>query len=110
MIGKIENNKVIYGFDILKFLMALMIVAVHARAFVEPYLYKIVAPLMNVSVPLFFILSSFFLFRKILETDRVESVFRFLKRTSTLYVFWLIVNIPLYLYENKPTIKLIGGG
>lgn len=109
MIGKMENNNVICGFDVLKFLMALMIVAVHARAFVEPHLSKIMAPLMNVSVPLFFILSSFFLFRKILETDRIESVIRFLKRTSTLYVFWLIVNIPLYLHENKPITKLIGG-
>lgn len=107
---KADNNKVIYGFDLLKFLMALMIVAVHARAFEEPHLYKIMAPLMNVSVPLFFILSSFFLFRKILETDRVEYVIRFLKRTSTLYGFWLIINIPLYLYENKPATKLIEGG
>lgn len=61
----IENLKLIPGLDILKFLMALLIVAVHSEAFRDVYyVNEAILPIINSAVPIFFVISSFLLFRK----------------------------------------------
>lgn len=100
-VNKIRGGQ-IYGFDLLKIIMACLIVAVHARAFENPILNQWMAPLMNVSVPLFFVLSSFFMFRKLGITEQPGwNIFKgFAFRLILLYAFWFFVNLPLYIHES----------
>lgn len=62
-----SSNCVISGFDILKFLMAFIIVNIHAglKKCVEGTPFHVVWSYFNsVAVPAFFVLSSYFLFKK----------------------------------------------
>lgn len=55
----------IYGYDILKFMMAIMIVAIHsANGFDKCSWYYIAYPFIEIAVPCFFVLSSYFFLRK----------------------------------------------
>lgn len=61
------NRDLISGFDLLKFAMALVIVNIHAQLILEcdsPYLQVLWKYVEGISVPTFFVLSSYFLFRK----------------------------------------------
>lgn len=105
------NNKInsikkgggqIYGFDTLKFFMATMIVAIHTQAFNDvDTVRQLTAPLLAAAVPVFFILSSYFLFRK-MDTRgyKWEVYVPFLKRLLILYIFWFIVTLPFTLHEK----------
>lgn len=96
------TNKQVYGFDILKMFMALCIVAIHARPFENtPELSLYFAPFLSSAVPIFFILSSFFLFRKLNTNGYQWSILgNWLKRVCCLYLFWLIVNLPFVIYDR----------
>ena len=52
------------SYDILKFSMALLIVAIHTGAFRGPWFCDWAIPVLNIAVPVFFILSSMFFFAK----------------------------------------------
>lgn len=90
-------NKVsINSFDVLKLLMAIMIIQIHAKA-----LYPIVRPFRDSAVPVFFVLSSFFFFRKAWENSfKTSLLIRFLKRITIMYVLWFFINI-YYIYTHK---------
>lgn len=79
-------------YDVLKIVLAIMIVALHSTLFPS-----ILLPWLRISVPIFFILSSYFFFSKIFTLDNNEeekkALFHFLKRSTLLYIFWLIVLI-----------------
>lgn len=59
----------------------------------------------NLCVPVFFVISSFFFFRKIhnLQTDdqRKKQLWLFEKRVITLYLFWFIIQFPYIIYLRK---------
>ena len=64
------KRKVILGLDILKFIMALLIVAVHSEAVNEiPIVYEVTNPIISSAVPMFFVISAFLLFRKIRQSQ-----------------------------------------
>lgn len=90
------------GFDILKMFMALCIVAIHARPFEDtPELSVYFAPFLGSAVPIFFILSSFFLFRKLNTNGYQYAILgNWLKRVCCLYLFWLIVNLPFVIHDR----------
>ena len=105
--GKLTNFKntgggQIYGFDALKFFMALMIVAIHTKAFHDvDIIRQITQPFLNSAVPIFFILSSYFLFRKMDSKGYSWTIYwPFLKRLFILYAFWFIATLPLTVYEK----------
>lgn len=98
MVG-LEIAKRYDSIDIAKFVLALMIVLIHVNPF-PPKINMVVMPVLRLAVPLFFIISAFFFFRKVkvgkraTESDVVCAVKRaigFTKRNLTLYFFWLIV-------------------
>lgn len=92
---KTSSTKDIYGFDILKFVMAIMIVAIHsAHSFDKCEWHYIAYPIIETAVPLFFVLSSYFLFKK-LRTVNWGGVKQFVRRICTFYIFWFIVNLPI---------------
>lgn len=68
-----------YGwrFDLLRLILALLVVAIHTYPF-PTYM----NPLLDLAVPLFFIMSSFFFF------GGSKTLPRFLKRNAYLYLFW----------------------
>lgn len=101
------NNNVesIYGFDLLKFIMAIMIVAIHsANAFINCSWGYIVYPFIAIGVPCFFVLSSFFLFKKLRICGISEYWGRigcFIKRICTFYLFWFVINLPFIVNEHR---------
>ena len=89
--------------DVLKFFLAITIVQIHsefALVWMKPYL--------RLAVPLYFMISSFFFFRKKPDT---EQLWAYVKRLSKLYLFWFIVWSPFYFYINRAVLSdPIGGG
>lgn len=110
MLDNCMNNKVLNGggYDVLKYMMALLIVAIHARAFYGEYTSIFFKPLTEIAVPVFFILSSFFYFRKLYYCENIWSnLFTYLKRIGLLYLLWFCVNIPVILHYKHYFILLL---
>ena len=78
--------------DIVKFVLSLLVVVIH---FVN---IPILSPILRCAVPLFFMLSSFFFFRKYdtmtSKKDKYEILKQYIKRNLALYFFWFIVLFP----------------
>lgn len=80
--------------DIMKFILALMVVAIHINPFGEYGYLRF--PLTRVAVPLFFMVSSFFFFRKIHNKKR-NTVKNFVLRNIKLYFSWMVLLMPVTL-------------
>lgn len=90
------------AYDILKFMMSLLIVAIHSYAFEGIWFRDWIKPLNSIAVPVFFVLSSLFYFKKIRKVESYYPIFlHFLKRLLLLYLFWFIVNIPITQHTNQ---------
>lgn len=84
-------------YDYLKFILAIMVVLIHNSA---P---KFFYPWLRLAVPLFFIMTGYFLFGKIsacngVFSDERKCVGAFVKRNLTLYLFWFTVLLVPTLY------------
>ena len=81
--------------DIVKFLAALLVVAIHTRPFYSDaavdYYFTCFC---RVAVPFFFIATSFFFFRK--ENPDIK---KYTKRLFTLYVIWFVIESP-FVYQR----------
>lgn len=99
---KVNGGGQILGFDLLKFVMAIMIVAIHTKAFHDvDIIRRIMAPMLDIAVPVFFVLSSFFLFFKMEQKGYEWAILkRFLIRLLKLYAFWFVVTLPLTLHSK----------
>ena len=106
-VNRLSGGGQIYGFDALKFFMALMIVAIHTKAFHDVnIIQQLTQPFLNSAVPVFFILSSYFLFRKMDSKGYTWKIYwPFLKRLFILYFFWFIATLPLTLHDKWSYIK-----
>ena len=99
--------------DILKFVMALMIVWLHSG-----FWCRSLSPLLRIPVPVFFIITSWFFFRKLFEAEAKEDkegrnrLMRFTRRNLILYGFWFVATFPVtYLnrqYGDMGLIRCIG--
>lgn len=100
------KKKQIIGFDILKFVMALIIVSIHI-----PIKNEYLSIFQGVGVPVFFVLSSYFIFKKARNNSfRLNILETFLKRIGILYLFWFVVNIYFILIDKHYLdLGLIGG-
>lgn len=87
-------------FDIVKFIMALMIIAIHSSLFP-----MVLYPWLRLAVPIFFIISSYFFFGSLrkLETDKEKNqrLWKYVKRSLILYGFWFIILLPYTLYIRR---------
>lgn len=94
-----ERMKHFDSIDLLKFVLALMVVLIHVNPF-PANVYVCIVPLLRMAVPLFFLISAFFFFRKI-ETgggassadigNAIKRASAFTRRNLCLYGFWLLV-------------------
>lgn len=94
------KNKVNSVFDVLKIILALMVVFLHGKVLLNE-----IYPWVRIAVPLFFIMSSYFLFSKLnKEKDTInkkEIIKTFIKRNLKLYLIWFIILLPVTLANRK---------
>ena len=96
--------------DLLKFILCFMIVAIHTQLFP-----MILYPWLRLAVPLFFITSSFLIFKKInMEVNREKEIIKkYFNRQLKFYFFWFVLLLPLTIYirlewfENGLAVGLI---
>lgn len=105
-----EVKRVRYnGLDVLKFCMAICVVAIHTKPFItNDTLHGWVNPLLQTAVPVFFTISSFLLFKKLNKLDRKEqnvALVNYIKRIGLLYAIWFVIEIPYTLYLKGYFIK-----
>lgn len=97
-------KKIISGLDVMKFIMAFLIVDIHVQGYLlaPPYLQNyVIHPVEGMAVPTFFVISSFLFFRKARYVERqIELVLHFMKRLCILYLFWCVVWSPI-IYIQK---------
>lgn len=83
----------IIGFDILKLILALLVVAIHC--WVESYskgLYSVCI----LAVPCFFIMSGFLLEK---HSDSITHYRRYIRKVLQMYIVWVLVYLPFSIYE-----------
>lgn len=88
--------------DILKYIMSVMIMLIHVG-------YSFDFPILRVAVPTFFIVSSYFFFKKVdaLSPEESKACYRkFIVRGIKLYAFWLVVLLP-YMIAVKYQTRLL---
>lgn len=87
-------------FDVLKFLMAIFVVAVHTTSKTNFF-----HPLMRMAVPLFLIMTSYFFFMKQntinSDEEKRDALIKYIKRLLLLYLFWFMLLFPYTLYYQK---------
>lgn len=96
------------GADLLKFILALIVVWIHAGD-------SDLCGIVNWAVPIFFVLSGFFLWGKILKEDVADSkaavIVQWLRKTARLYLLWTFLYLPFTIYgfalEGMPFIKAV---
>ena len=90
--------------DLLKFVMAIMVVGIHADAIVDEDMPFLLSMMARWAVPFFFITSGFLLFRKIsavgdvLKPDGLLSVKQYVHKSARLYVMWTLLYLPVTLF------------
>lgn len=78
--------------DILKFIMALLVIMIHVKPNVHSdVMTRFFAPLTSIAVPVFFIISSVLLFGK-LNNGSFSSLLRYCKRIGLLYLCWALID------------------
>ena len=97
-----NERKYIIGFDILKFLMAIVIISLHAgisKVFSIP-VSTFISNFQGLAVPVFFLLSSFLFFEKLScsQPSTSKNLWQFEKRILYLYLLWSIIMIPITIY------------
>ena len=86
-------------YDVFKITLSLMVVGIHTSLFP-----KVLYPWLRLAVPLFFVMSSYFLFSKLDKVQKSEQknvVKNYVKRNCSLYLFWLIVLLPVIISMRK---------
>lgn len=97
------EKKVIYGFDLLKFIMSLFVIAIHSHLadilISKDYqiLGEVIKTLQDLAVPSFFVLSSYLFFKKSLQQSSQENVYwlKFVKRLCKVYFFYFLLLSPI---------------
>lgn len=95
-----STNKVILGLDLLKFILAILILAGHTQLLVEyPSLFHAREELSSIAVPIFLAISAYFFFRKVfafLEREKPRPLLiKTVKRLSILFISWYILMLPM---------------
>lgn len=99
-----QQKKIISGLDVMKFIMALMIVDTHVKGYLilpPPVQDYVIHPIEGLAVPTFFVISAFLFFRKARYAEHQSAlVLHFMKRLAILYGFWCVVWSPI-IYIQK---------
>jgi len=85
-----SSASVLKGVDLFKFLMAIVVVAIHTTS------WKMFG-MRDVAVPYFFMASGYFLFRK-MEKSGEGAMLPWMKSTLKLYLVWTVIYLPFTIY------------
>lgn len=80
--------------DLLKFVAALLVVAIHAQPFSGTAKFVAIDLLARWAVPFFFITSAYLFFRR---PDTEQNLLHYVSRLARLYLFWFTVELPITL-------------
>lgn len=96
------KSKTYNGLDLLKFIMALFVVMIHVKPNVHSeMLTTVFNPILSIAVPIFFVLSSMLIFKKLTNvTGGYAPLVRYSKRLAILYFCWLIIDIWFVLFKR----------
>lgn len=102
------EKKNYYGIDLLKFIMAVCVVAIHTQPLYSVQsivVQRLFDTITSLAVPYFFSVSGFLLFSKI-DADiscrkNMEVCKRYLSRVLSLYVIWNIIYLPITIFGFK---------
>lgn len=95
-------------FDILKYMLSVMVVCIHVNKLPDWY-----NPILRIAVPLFFMMTSYFFFKKqrySLDGDRQKNLLQFIKRNILLFLFWTVLLLLLGLQQFDYQCNVVGGG
>ena len=102
------EKKNYYGIDLLKFIMAVCVVAIHTQplySIQSIVVQRLFDTITSLAVPYFFSVSGFLLFSKIDAniscTKNMEVCKRYLSRVLSLYVIWNIIYLPITIFGFK---------
>ncbi len=97
MMNKIFSSKEYNALDILKLILAVLVMIIHSGTDKT-----LISPILRIAVPLFFIISSYFFFSKIRKLDskkeRNTALFHTVKRNLLLYLIWSVVQLPIVIF------------
>lgn len=92
------------GLDLLKFVMALMVVMIHVKPNVHSEILTVLfKPLLSIAVPMFFLISSVLFFNKF--KGGLIGIINYCKRIGILYLSWLVID-SWYIVVRKPYFDL----
>lgn len=98
-----SNSRYIPGFDLLKFMMAAVIVSLHAEVttVMSPSIAGCFANFQALAVPIFFVLSSYLFFEKLKKSSTpLKNLWIFEKRLFILYLIWSLIMLPITLRNH----------
>lgn len=86
-------------YDIIKFFLSLMVLAIHSVLYP-----MILYPWLRIAVPIFFMISSKFIFSKLYnvsEATQATILNKFIIRNLRLYLCWFVILLPIIVYTRK---------
>ncbi len=92
-------SKIDAKYDLIKFFLSLLVLAIHSTIYP-----MVLYPWLRIAVPLFFILSSYFVFSKLHKADENEQkviLKKFVVRNLKLYLCWFVILLPITIYIRK---------
>lgn len=102
--NSLDTKKIIYGFDLLKFILALLIIAGHTSLFEEySSLSQFRENLSSIAVPTFMAISAFLFFKKIYSKQEGEEskvlLIKTVKRLAILFLCWYVLMLPMTYFK-----------
>lgn len=97
------------GIDLTKFILAVLVVAIHVRPFSGEAAFFFDDCIAQMADPLFFIITAYFFFSRVIKEQwEGRMLLRYLKRIGILYALWVILYLPVILSscrESRDTLK-----
>jgi len=110
--NSLNTKKAIYGFDLLKFILALLIIAGHTSLFEEfSSLSLFRENLSSIAVPTFMAISAYLFFKKVYSKQESEEtrviLLKTVKRLAILFICWYVLMLPMTYFKffSVATIK-----
>jgi len=98
-----EAGRSYNGIDIIKFIMSIFMVIIHAKPLLEISYwgnYALTYGITRVTVPFFFIASGFLLFKKMSLYDiDVKKIKKYIYHIFRLYMIWTVIYLPIIFWE-----------
>ncbi len=102
--NSLNTKKIIYGFDLLKFILAILIIAGHTSLFEEfSSLSLFRENISSIAVPTFMAISAFLFFKKIYSKEEGEEskdiLIKTVKRLAILFLSWYVLMLPMTYFK-----------